>query len=196
MAAADRGAGRGTQAMKTLIFQAQMLRGSAQLAVQSELRSIMQMASDDRDEAKRNAEGGAGHSEGAGAGAGAGAESTLLTEHDDNALYFSTACHPSNRPYYAPFDVDEFLAPSCNQCGWLYSTCACCQAADAGASAGAGDAALGGEPEEGEDAAAGGAAGRKDGADGDQDGVASCTPQAGKRERRTSLASKPVNTPV
>jgi hypothetical protein len=181
--------------MKTLIFQAQMLRGSAQLAVQSELRSIMQMASEDRDEAKRSAEGGGE----AGDGAGAGADSTLLTEHDDNAPYFSTACHPSNRPYYAPFDVDAF-----NVDDWFSSGENDSLAADAGASASTGgaDAVHDGEQEKGED----GAEGRKEGVEGRREGANDAHPpqEVGAEVsavdrtsvRRTSSASMPVNPPV
>jgi hypothetical protein len=176
-----------------------MLRGGAQLAVQSELRSIMNMASEQLPLMQQSGENGKKP---------AGEDGVSLTEVADNAPYFSAACQPSNRPYYAPFDVDEFLAPSCRQCGWLFSTCTCCASPDEGSSSKGGkkkreDAPEAGEPmarkgnerppEEEGGKSCGGEEGR------DNDDVAAgggCAPQTRKSARRNVATSKRVNVPV
>jgi hypothetical protein len=92
------------QAIKVLIRQACMLRGDAQMAVQSEIRSILDSISEDtcnicvNDEVETK---------------GGNMDKLGSSERE---------CDDDSQP---GFNFDELFAPLCRKCGWIEATCCC-----------------------------------------------------------------------
>jgi hypothetical protein len=91
------------QAIKVLIRQACMLRGDAQMAVQSEIRSILDAVSEDNDSLCAH-----GHVE----------QMDDVEEPLSERECLESGSHPG-------FDFDEIFAPLCCRCGWIEATCCC-----------------------------------------------------------------------
>eukprot|EP00286_Rhodomonas_abbreviata_P008379 CAMPEP_0181324546 /NCGR_PEP_ID=MMETSP1101-20121128/20421_1 /TAXON_ID=46948 /ORGANISM="Rhodomonas abbreviata, Strain Caron Lab Isolate" /LENGTH=191 /DNA_ID=CAMNT_0023432737 /DNA_START=261 /DNA_END=836 /DNA_ORIENTATION=+ len=101
------------KAIKVLIWQGQLLRGLAQSAVQTELKSILESAFEHKQESNKRQRCG-DH--------GMQRDSASPAESEEE---ISEESVEESKGAGRNFDLDDFLAPSCRACGWLSGNCSC-----------------------------------------------------------------------
>mmetsp|Transcript_56236 Transcript_56236/g.131727 ORF Transcript_56236/g.131727 Transcript_56236/m.131727 type:complete len:250 (-) Transcript_56236:123-872(-) len=94
------------KAVKVLIWQGQLLRGLAQTAVQTELRSVLEMAWEQKESQNKRRR------------CNSPSDESDAANRDKQE---QVASSESKRN----FDLDDFLAPSCRACGWPTVGCSC-----------------------------------------------------------------------